>query len=133
MLVLHFYNPETGKDIMYKVVLEAEVFDREPGHKTREFPLTSITKTSPEITKLAYDITAGLDGMGEIFRLTEFVHKFVRYDEECVNMTGSAVWTFKNRRGTCDEFSSLLIAMLREAGYSANSVSYTHLTLPTKA
>ncbi|HJW97082.1 MAG TPA: transglutaminase-like domain-containing protein [archaeon] len=118
---LHWEVPELKKRIYYKLVADVEVSDGEesPGGKFQE---TDLTKPNTEIAKTAYELTYGLDDMQRFFRLTEWIYRNMRYDNNAKSFTESAAWTYKNRRGTCDEFSNLLVSMLRLLGYSPRYV-----------
>jgi transglutaminase-like putative cysteine protease len=118
---LHWDVPELKKRIYYKLVSDVEVFDGEESSGGR-FQETGLTKPNPEIAKTAYELTYGLDDMQRLFALTEWIYRNTRYDNDAKSFTESAAWTYQNRRGTCDEFSNLLVSMLRLLGYSPRYV-----------
>ncbi|MFH1106798.1 MAG: transglutaminase-like domain-containing protein, partial [Candidatus Micrarchaeota archaeon] len=59
--------------------------------------------------------------------LTEWVHNNVEYDPSFISSSLNASDVLAGRRGTCDEFSHLLIAMLRSVGIPAKfSASFVY-------
>lgn len=58
-----------------------------------------------------------------ISKLAYWVHKELEYDPSYGEMSKSSDWVYAHRKGTCDEFSTLLIAMLRSTGIPARYVA----------
>ncbi|MCC7570083.1 transglutaminase-like domain-containing protein [Candidatus Micrarchaeota archaeon] len=54
--------------------------------------------------------------------ITEWVYKNVEYDEEYTEHKMPATYVFHNKKGTCDEFSHLSIAMFRSIGIPSRFV-----------
>jgi hypothetical protein len=122
VLNLHWEIPELKKRHYYNVVFDVQVFDGDAPAENVKFPATDYTRSNPQITQTAYETAYGLDDIQKIFGLTEWVYKSVKYDNEAKSFMQTAAWTYQQRRGTCDEFSNLLISMLRELGYSPRYV-----------
>jgi len=81
-------------------------------------------KITPEIAQKALEITAGSrDSFEAAARLTGWVHNYVRYDLKYGDVVLDSAWVFENKAGVCDEYSNLLIAMLRSAGIPARYAS----------
>jgi transglutaminase-like putative cysteine protease len=130
---LYWEIPGLKKRLHYTVVYDVEVSDgltKEGGTTAfnqgsvgnAKFPVTDFTKATTGIAQVTFDVTYGLDDMQRFFRLTEWIHKNVKYDNEAKGFSQSAIWTFLNRKGACDEFSNLLISMLRVLGYEPRYV-----------
>jgi len=92
---------------------------------------TNLTKTTPEMRQKAKEIVAGANSSLEaIARMTEWVHNYVNYSlgPSKVAVPGAArgvgygdvtlpaADVFRVREGACDEYSHLLIAMLKSQG-----------------
>lgn len=87
---------------------------------------------SNNVKKKALGITVNAEDDGErIALLAEWVHNYVKYDEncaggsleECVKKSFSDEWVLENRVGVCDEYSHLLIGMLRSLNIPARFVA----------
>ncbi|MEM5812422.1 MAG: transglutaminase-like domain-containing protein [Candidatus Aenigmatarchaeota archaeon] len=122
MVSLYWDFPDLKKRLTYKVVFDVEVSDKKDGSRGISFPQTELTRASPEIARTAYETASGLDDIKRIFRLTEWVHENVRYDNSAKEFSQSAIWTYSNRMGVCDEFSNLLLSMLNVLGYKSHYV-----------
>lgn len=87
----------------------------------KESPLAQITpRIKAEATRA---VGTASDGLEASARLTEWVYNNVEYDLQYGSSNYSAEWVYENRRGTCDEFAHLLIAMARSQGIPARYVS----------
>jgi hypothetical protein len=122
VLSLYWEIPELKEKHYYKVVSDVQVLDAKAPAENLKFPATDYTRSTPQIAQTAYETGYGLDDLQRIFRLTEWVYENVKYDNEAKSFMQTASWTFQNRRGACDEFSNLLISMLRGLGYSPRYV-----------
>jgi len=122
LIVLYWQEPTLKRRLQYTLVSEVEVWEGEEPAKGLNFPQTGFTKSNQEIDKAAYDVSYGLEDIQKIFRLTEWVHYNLKYDNAAKSFSESAEWAYKNRRGACDEFSNLLVSMLRVVGYSPRYV-----------
>ncbi|MBI5635647.1 transglutaminase domain-containing protein [Candidatus Micrarchaeota archaeon] len=82
------------------------------GDYLKPSPFVQLT---PAIADKAISLTEGIDDpLEKLVVLTEWVNNNVEYDGAGYGATiENSSWVFDNRRGTCDEFSHLLIAMLR--------------------
>ncbi|MCX6814402.1 MAG: hypothetical protein NTY20_02020 [Candidatus Aenigmarchaeota archaeon] len=119
---MYWEIPELKKRLYYTLVSDVEVSDRDVTARNVKFPVTDFTKATTGIAQATFDTTYGLDDMQRSFRLTEWVHKNIKYDNEAKSFSESAIWTFQNRKGACDEFSNLLVSMLRVLGYEPRYV-----------
>ncbi len=127
MIVLQWKKPPVNQPVFYRLVSDVEVFDKDVHPLGRKFATTNLTESDSGIAEKAFGLAAGKSGIQAIFGLAEWVHKWVKYDEGCGESARSARWAFRERRGVCDEFSVLLISMLRELGYNAYYVAgYAH-------
>ncbi|MFB6076375.1 MAG: transglutaminase family protein [Candidatus Aenigmatarchaeota archaeon] len=87
----------------------------EPGNKTL---------SSESIKKISQRITEGSTNSFEVVsRLTRWINTNLVYDESYGNVAKNADWILENKRGTCDEFSTLLISMLRSTGIPSRYVA----------
>ena len=81
-------------------------------------------KITPEIAQKALEITSGSKNSFEAAaRLTDWVHGYVTYDLAYGDSVMDSSWVFANKVGVCDEYSNLLIAMLRSVGIPARYAS----------
>jgi len=78
----------------------------------------------PEFSRLASEITNGSSSLFEAAsRLNNWVSKNVEYDVRFGNVSYDSKWVLENRRGTCDEFAVLFIALCRAVGIPARYAS----------
>ena len=105
--------------------------------KKVEFPLKNLDEeyvkyTKPtenidlndNIIKIASGLAEGEDDLYVIIhKIAEWVSKNIEYDIKYGTSTEKSSWVLKNRIGTCDEFSSLFIALCRSLGIPARYVS----------
>ena len=57
-------------------------------------------------------------------RISDWVHNNLEYDSSLGgDISRSAIWACENRRGTCDEFTELFVAMCKSVGIPARRVS----------
>lgn len=85
---------------------------------------THYVKITPEIAQKALEITSGSkDSFEAAARLSDWVHGYVTYDLAYGDVVMDSSWVFANRLGVCDEYSNLLIAMLRSVGIPARYAS----------
>ncbi len=81
-------------------------------------------KLTPEIAQKALEITSdSRDSFEAAARLTSWVHGYVKYDLKYGDVVMDSAWVFANKIGVCDEYSNLLIAMLRSVGIPARYAS----------
>ncbi|MBU3941611.1 MAG: transglutaminase-like domain-containing protein, partial [Nanoarchaeota archaeon] len=105
--------------------------------KKVEFPLKNLDDESVKyikptenidlnenIIRIASGLAEGEDDLYAItHKIAEWVSKNIEYDLKYGTSTEKASWVLKNRIGTCDEFSSLFIALCRSLGIPARYVS----------
>lgn len=76
-----------------------------------------------ELREVALNLTQNSrDAFEAISQIAWWVHNYVSYDEELGNVTMSSSWVFEHRRGGCDEFVNLFLALARAAGIPARYV-----------
>ena len=87
-------------------------------------PAKNIQSTAPEIKALAKELTKdSKTDFERIAKLATWVHENIEYKLSLGTESKDALWTLKNKVGTCDEFSSLFIALARASGYPARYIS----------
>ena len=119
-----------------------------PVRKKIDFPITGldsyyasylepreITDLNSEISSLASKIAEGQDDAFIVaVLLAGWVEKNVKYDLSTVTADASqkSSWVLENRKGVCDELTSLFISMARSVGIPArfvSGVSYSNVNL----
>ncbi len=76
-----------------------------------------LTVWTPYMKAKAEDIVDGSESvMDAAKRLTNWVHSSLTYDRDFWEVTSTAEKTFCSRKGVCDEFTNLFIAMSRSVG-----------------
>ena len=123
ILKLIWNDPPLNQNLEYNIKFEVEVFDKEINFKANKFPETDLIKTNPEIMEKSYELERKGNDIYQIFELAKWVNNWVKYDKSYENVTKPSTWVFKNKKGTCDEISNLLITMLRNLGYNAYYVA----------
>ncbi|RLG15825.1 MAG: hypothetical protein DRN71_00380 [Candidatus Nanohalarchaeota archaeon] len=87
-------------------------------------PAKNIQSTAPEIKALAKELTKdSKTDFERIAKLATWVHENIEYKLSLGTESKDALWTLKNKVGTCDEFSSLFIALARASGYPTRYIS----------
>lgn len=87
-------------------------------------PTEHIQSDSAEIKSAAENVTvnAAMD-IEKVAALAVWVHDYVTYDLNYGDVAKDALWVLENRRGVCDEYSTLFIALARASGIPARYVS----------
>ncbi len=94
--------------------------------KKYTLPTEIIDSEDKKIIELASSLAEGeTDLFVVLFKLTSWVSENIEYDLSCGATVEKASWVLENRKGTCDEFSSLLIALCRSLGIPARYISGT--------
>ncbi len=119
VIVLTWNDPPLDQRIEYELVFEVRVWDRDDPAGGLDFPITSMTEASQEMTEKAYELTGGLRARQKFMALSSYIYDLVEYDKSYQNVQKSAEWVFKNRKAVCDGHANLLISMLRALGYNA--------------
>lgn len=123
------FTPPQAEEV---VRLRARVrVDAEAARETAAGDLSRYLAASPyvsldaELRAKALEVTAGAaDDFERAVRLTEFAHNWVRYDGPGFGASiANASYVYRNRVGTCDEYSHLLLALLRSSGIPARFVA----------
>jgi hypothetical protein len=117
-VVMEWKNPPIDRDIDYLVETEVETETKSSG-ETRDFPLTSVIEPSEGIIETSYTLSSGKKSVEDMFAIGAWVNENVDYDISCEREAFPAKWVFDEGRGTCDEFSNLMLSMLRTLGYNA--------------
>jgi transglutaminase-like putative cysteine protease len=88
---------------------------------TQASPLVELTD---EIRGKALELSKGIADKEEfLVRATSWVHGAVNYSLAFENVSESSAWVYAHREGTCDEYSHLLLAILRSTGIPARFVA----------
>jgi hypothetical protein len=119
---LYWEVPELKERLYYTLVSDVVVYDGEEAAGNVKFPVTGFTQPDNGIAQVAFGLAYGLDDMQRFFSVADWVHRNVKYDNEAKSFSQSAAWTFQSRKGACDEFSNLMISMLRVLGYEPRYV-----------
>ncbi len=84
-----------------------------------------LSEATPETSAKARQVAdGGKTVLEKIALLTNWVHNRVKYDGFGYGSTiKNASWTYENKVGTCDEYSHLLISMLRSVNIPAKFVA----------
>jgi hypothetical protein len=113
------YN--TLKKIKHKIIFPLENLDEEYIKYTKP---TENIDSNENIIKIASDVAEGEDDLYvTTHKLAEWVSKNIEYNIKYGTSTEKASWILKNKVGTCDEFSSLFIALCRALGIPARYIS----------
>ncbi len=79
-----------------------------------------------EIIKKANEIVAGkTDFFSALFTLAEFVNTNLTYDKSYANVTKKASWILAEKKGVCDEYTILFIALCRALNIPAKYIGGT--------
>jgi transglutaminase-like putative cysteine protease len=98
-------------------------------------PGMTIDSNDPDIVSLAQSLSSGIDDAFEVsYIFARWVNENINYslDSMTSSVSEKASWVLLNRRGVCDEMTSLYIAMLRSVGIPAryvSGISYTNSNL----
>ncbi len=86
-------------------------------------PTELIQSTDPDIKALAENLTVGKKtDFEKIASLTKWVNENIEYDLTYSDVNLSATTVLHHRKGVCDEFSTLLLSMVRSLGYQSSYV-----------
>lgn len=84
----------------------------------------SIQSDDPQIKALASSLTANSrTGFEKVAVLAKWVHDNVKYDQSLSDSSQDALWVLDKRVGTCDEYTTLFIALARAVGIPARFVA----------
>ena len=76
------------------------------------------------IKEKANEIVAGeTDSLRAMTNIAKFVSNYLEYDKEYIPVIKKASWVYENKRGVCDEYTNLVIAMARVVGFPARYVT----------
>jgi hypothetical protein len=91
-------------------------------------PSELVESADPEIISLAEVITSPeTEHFSKIAAVTAWVHQNIEYDPAYMAVNMSAKASIARRAGTCDEFSVVLLALMRSLGYrSAYAAGYAY-------
>jgi len=129
------YTWDVISSAQFGVDSEVQIIVNKLGPSLASFPLenkenleytraTENIDINAEITKKANEIVAGkTDALKATMAIANFVHDYITYDENFGNAIKKASWVFQNKRGVCDEYANLFIAMCRAVGLPSRYVS----------
>ncbi len=95
-------------------------------YESYTLPTSTIDSNNPKIIKQAAQLAQDEDDLFKlVFKITYWVESNVQYDLSTLTASASqkASWVLDNKKGVCDEMTSLLVAMLRSLGIPARFVS----------
>lgn len=84
----------------------------------------NIDSDNGAIIEKANEIAAGkTDTLEALFALADFVNLNIEYDESYAESIKKASWVLQNKKGVCDEYTNLFIALCRALGIPARYIS----------
>jgi len=119
----------TFKKLKNKISFPLQQIPEEYIRYTKPSPF--IDSDSQIIISTASQLAAGSDDFYQVvFKLYDFVKTNIEYDLACSEEIEKASWVLNNKKGTCDEFTNLFIALARSlkipAKY-ASGISYSNV------
>ena len=79
---------------------------------------------TPEIIAKANELVAGkTDALDALFAIGNFVNENVAYDKSYIGKVEKASWVLQNKKGVCQEYATLFIALVRAIGIPARYVT----------
>ncbi len=106
-------------------------YDDFPDEVKQYLEYTDTADYSPEIVEKANELVSGVsDYLTAISRISSFVSYYLEYNMNYAPSNVPASSVFQQKSGVCDEFSSLLISMLRSVNIPAryvNGLVYTNV------
>ncbi len=117
-IVLSWQKPPLDTPIDYLIETEVEAAAVSSG-VTRDFPITETIEPSKGIVETAYNVAGEGMSIDNALAIGAWVNDNIRYDTSCESQAYPAKWVYSEGRGTCDEFSNLMLSMLRTLGYKA--------------
>lgn len=118
-------NPESQINFVVKTVVTINRRSSGNFYNLADFskPSELIQPLDPEIKALAESLTLGKKtDFEKIASLTKWVNENIEYDLAYSDVNLSATTVLQLRKGVCDEFSTLLLSMVRSLGYKASYV-----------
>lgn len=145
-LLFDWHNPSLGEN-EYRVLARMKTeFAFKPVTKKIRFPIkqldpslyeytlpAKIIDINPEIEQLALELSNGEDDLFKVvYALADWATINIKYDLSSATSKASlkSSWVLENRRGVCDELTSLFISLNRALGIPARfvaGISYTNL------
>lgn len=99
--------------------------EKYPEDLSKYLEFYNYTNINDEIRNKASEVTSGSSNyMGAVQRILEWVSQNIEYSNttDTLESIKKATWVFENKRGVCDEFSTLAISLLRSLGMPARYV-----------
>ncbi len=88
------------------------------------YPSPNIQSDDERIIQRAKETSANKNtGFEKIAALASYVHNNTEYVESFGTSSKDALWVLENKVGTCDEYSTLFIALARSLGYPARYIT----------
>ena len=117
--------------IPYKLVIRVKhdgfstaITDIHAGNDSKYLKYTNLTRWNPEIGSKSQELCGtSVNDLICVAKLSRWINENIRYDSTVSKRVEPAEWVFENKRGTCDEFSNLFIAMCRSIGIPARGVN----------
>ncbi len=127
LLEFSFSPKRSTENMVARASVDVDYANAAPmtGGEKEYLATTDLTRVSAGIAAKALGIKAGASGETDtVVRMTDWVHNRVRYDGPGYGASiQNANWVFENQVGTCDEYSHLLISMLRSLSIPAKFVA----------
>ncbi len=137
--IYQFRWEEPSGEISFRINSQVKTKNTKPKVKKTPFPLydvegfeeytkpsANIDSDNPVIVKKASELAEGETELyGVVFNMAEWTRTSIQYNLSTLTAKASqkASWVMQNRRGVCDEITTLFIAMLRSVGVPAKFVS----------
>ena len=130
LVILRWENVDK-ETIPYKLVIRvkhdgfsAAITDIHAGNASRYLKYTNLTRWNPEIGSKSQELCGtSVNDLICVAKISRWINDNIRYDSTVSKRVEPAEWVFENKRGTCDEFSNLFIAMCRSIGIPARGVN----------
>ncbi|MBU5575023.1 MAG: transglutaminase-like domain-containing protein [Candidatus Aenigmarchaeota archaeon] len=125
IITIHIKDPD--EVVNYKIV-ENLIVRRSNCDKLSDSKWTKPTElaisTDPLIKEKAEQLTLGIsDDFSKIYELAKWTHENIEYSESYKDVNLNARDVFLNKKGTCDEYSILLLSFARALGYPSAIIS----------
>ncbi|MBI4095990.1 MAG: transglutaminase domain-containing protein [DPANN group archaeon] len=105
------YFPKVYKKIKFPFDVPADL-------KKYTIPTEKTESNDPEIKKLANELASGEDDAYVIsFKIANWVQKNIDYDESAWQGVASAKDVLATKRGVCDEYTNIYMALMRSLGF----------------
>lgn len=85
---------------------------------------SKVDSDDPKIKQLANTLASGeTDAYKVAFKFAKYVNEIITYDTDFLDSTQKASWVLENKRGVCDEYTVLFMALSRSVGIPVRYVA----------